>query len=123
MQQKTILIADDDFAIADVVTLILEGEGYSVRHLGDGKDILKMENNLPDLLLLDIKLGKLDGQDICRKIRQNSFFNHMRVLLISGDPALPQRAAAACADDYIVKPFDINELLDKVKKHLWETKE
>ena len=54
---KTILIADDDFAVADVIRMILEDEGYKVRHISDGKHILDLEDNLPDLLLLDIKLG------------------------------------------------------------------
>lgn len=118
MHQKTILIADDDFAIADVITLILEEEGYIVHHLSNGKEILKMQKNLPDLLLLDIKLGKMDGEEICRKLRLDNSFNSMRVLLLSADPAIAARATAACADDYIAKPFDINELLDKVKKNL-----
>ncbi len=118
MKQPTILIADDDFAIADVISMILEGEGYIVRHVSDGREILKMEANLPDLLLLDIKLGKMDGEDICRKLRQDNFFDNMRVLLLSADPAIATRAAAACADDYIAKPFEINELLEKIRKNL-----
>ena len=118
MKQQTILIADDDYAIADVIRLILEEEGYIVRHTSDGKEILRMKKSLPDLLLLDIKLGKMDGEAICRKIRQDNSFDNMRVLLLSADPAIASRAAAACAYDYIAKPFDINELLGKVRNNL-----
>ena len=119
--KKTILIADDDFATADVVRIILEEEGYTVNHMSNGKHILDMADNLPDLLLLDIKLGIMDGETICRQLRQDNFFDGMRIVFISGHPNIASLAASACADDYIAKPFNINDLLEKIALNFEKT--
>jgi DNA-binding response OmpR family regulator len=122
-RKKKVLIADDDFAVADVIKMILEDEGYTVSHMSNGKHILDLEDNLPDLLLLDIKFGKMNGEDICRQLRQDNFFDDMRIILISAVPDVAELAADACADDFISKPFNIDELLQKIEKNLLKTTE
>ncbi len=98
--------------------MILEEEGYVVQHMSNGKHIPDMENNLPDLLLPDIKLGNSDGKDICRRLRQDNFFDTMRIVLVSAVDNLAAHAEEVCAGDCIVKPFNLPELLEKIEINL-----
>ena len=69
MQQKKIMIADDDAAIVDVIELILSFEGYTVRSTLKGETLMDMNDNFPDLILLDIWMSGWDGREICKKLK------------------------------------------------------
>jgi DNA-binding response OmpR family regulator len=117
-RNKTIMIADDDPGILDSVCIMLEFEGYNVYCTPNGAEILNMHSNLPDLLLLDIWMSGIDGRDICKQLKQNSNTNKLPVVLISASRDIERSALAAGADDFLAKPFDIDDLLNKIERNL-----
>lgn len=115
---KKIMIADDDTGIIDAVAMMLEFEGYSVYSTVNGATVLEMENNYPDLLLLDVQMPGLDGRDICRTLKQKENTRNIPVILISASTNLEKSAKDAGADDFLEKPFNMHDLLDKVALQL-----
>ena len=115
---KTIMVVDDDPAILDAVCIMLEFEGYEVYCTPDGAELLNMESNLPDLLLLDIWMSGLDGRDICKQLKQNLSTSKLPVVLISASRDIERSALAAGANDFLAKPFEIDDLLAKIEKNL-----
>lgn len=113
---KTILIADDDEGILDATSAILEFEGYQVRSTLDGASVLRLEGQLPDLLLLDIWMSGTDGTDVCRQLKNSDDTKHLPVIMISASRDIEQYAMDAGADDFLAKPYEMKELLEKVKK-------
>ena len=111
------MIADDDAAIVDVMELILSFEGYEVKSTMKGETLLELKDNFPDLILLDIWLSGWDGREICKKLKQNTDSNTI-IILTSASKDIELAAIESGADDFIAKPFDIDYLIRKVKKHL-----
>ncbi len=112
------MIADDDRAILDAVGIMLEFEGYNVTCTADGADILKLQADLPDLLLLDIWMSGVDGRDICRQLKQNTDTHRLPVVLISASRDIEMSALAAGADGFLAKPFEIEDLLEIIERNL-----
>ncbi len=117
-RMKTIMIADDDPAILDAVCIMLEFEGYNVYCTPNGAEVLTMHNKLPDLLLLDIWMSGVDGRDVCKQLKQNANTSKLPVVLISASRDIERSALAAGADDFLAKPFEIDDLLSKISRHL-----
>lgn len=115
---KKIMIADDDTGIIDAVAMMLEFEGYTVYSTVNGATVLELENNYPDLLLLDVQMPGLDGRDICRTLKQKENTRNIPVILISASTNLEKSAKDAGADDFLEKPFNMHDLLDKVALQL-----
>jgi DNA-binding response OmpR family regulator len=115
---KTILIADDDEGILDATSAILEFEGYHVSSTLDGASVLRLEGKLPDLLLLDIWMSGTDGTDVCRQLKNNADTSHLPVIMVSASRDIEQYARDAGADDFLAKPYDMKDLLEKVKRWL-----
>lgn len=118
-QQKTILVADDDLAILDVLTLILEDAGYRVKTTASGaavREIIAQE--LPDLLLLDIWLSGWNGKDICRALKSEKQTQHLPIVLFSASRETSAIAQEVGADDFVVKPFEMDNLLQKLQNYL-----
>ncbi len=115
--KKKILIADDDPAICDAVKMMLELEGYEVDTTVNGATIYKMESEFPDLLLLDIWMSGQDGRDICRYLKKESHTKHIPIIMISASKDVKSSAHQAGADDFIAKPFEQEELLEKIAKY------
>jgi DNA-binding response OmpR family regulator len=109
------MIADDDPGIVDAIEMLLEFEGYQVTSTVDGATVLDMTDELPDLLLLDIWMSGEDGRDICKKFKQVDITKNIPVIMISASPDIKESAMAAGADDFLAKPFEMNELLAKIK--------
>jgi DNA-binding response OmpR family regulator len=114
MKQKRIMIADDDPGIVDAVEMLLEFEGYEVTSTVDGSTVLDMKDELPDLLLLDIWMSGEDGRDICRKLKSINSTKNIPVIMISASRDIKASAMAAGADDFLAKPFEMDELLKKI---------
>ncbi len=115
--KKRILVADDDTAILDVIQIVLEDAGYDVDVVTNGKKVLassKKESILPDLVLLDIWMAGEDGREICRVLRSQQHTKDLPIILISASRDVKQSAFDAGADDFIAKPFEMEELLIKV---------
>lgn len=115
---KKIMIADDDPGILDAVGMMLEFEGYNVTSTLNGAKVLELENNFPDLFLLDIWMSGQDGRDICRELKKKSETKNIPVIMISASTELARSAREAGADDFLEKPFNMDELLKKIASHL-----
>jgi DNA-binding response OmpR family regulator len=114
-RKKKILIADDDLAILEVLTIFLEEMGYEVETTYDGHSLRTFEHGYPDVLLLDIWLSGVNGRDLCRYFKSQEKTRHLPILLISANRNMQRIACEAGADDFIAKPFDLDKLLDKIE--------
>ena len=113
MENKKILVVEDEFSINDILTIALSKEGYEVKSVFTGKEALKIIKKFqPDLVLLDLMLPDMDGFDICKII-----WNKYPVIMITarGDIVDKLLGMELGADDYITKPFDIREVKVRIK--------
>jgi CheY-like chemotaxis protein len=117
-RRKKILIADDDPAILEVLTLFLEEVGYEVETRHDGHTLQAFEHSYPDLLLLDIWMSGRNGRDLCRFLKSQEETRHLPILLVSANRDMERIAREAGADDFIAKPFGLDELLEKIERWL-----
>ena len=118
-----VLIADDDRAIRDALTRALGLEGYDVVQAVDGNTALMLiESAQPDVAILDVMMPNVDGLTVCRVLRAER--NRLPVLMLTARTETPDRVAGldAGADDYLAKPFDLDELLARLRALLRRTK-
>lgn len=115
MSAPRILVVDDEPQLRRAVRLSLEGHGYDVREVDDGASALKeFEAFRPDVVLLDLMLPDMSGVDVCRELR-TSYDTPIVVLSVVGDEGSKVAALDAGADDYLTKPFGIDELLARIR--------
>ena len=122
-RRKKILIADDEADVLKVLAYELSKNGYDVVTAVDGEEALTMiSQHLPDLILLDNKMPRLDGEEVCKRIKADPRLKFIPVIFITASSHLgtPEVMREIHADDCIVKPYDSKELLSKVKKLLGE---
>jgi DNA-binding response OmpR family regulator len=113
MEMTKILVIDDDLDILRVVWLLLSGKGFNVKSISDAKQVhATVESFQPDIILLDIQLGGVDGRDICREIKANEATKQIPVILFSGGDSIRESVIEAGADGYIQKPFAIPHFVD-----------
>lgn len=105
------LIVDDDPAIVDAIGLILEDEGYDVSVASGGNIVQIAEREQPNLVLLDIRLSGQDGRDVCRALKASPATAMLPVIMISANQHGAVYAQQAGADDYLAKPFEIDDIL------------
>lgn len=115
---KKILVADDDPSILEALQMLLEDEGYNVETSNNGASLIKAREEYPDLILLDIWMSGMDGRDICRQLKNNDITKNIPVILVSANKDTEQIAKDAGADGFIAKPFEMEDLLAKVKEHV-----
>ncbi|MBK8232762.1 MAG: response regulator [Candidatus Eisenbacteria bacterium] len=121
MERKRILVVDDEIYIVHILEFSLTMEGYEVVTAADGEEALKkIEEDRPDLVVLDIMMPKLDGYEVCRRIRRDEDHAQLPVILLSakGRPVDREVGLEVGADDYIVKPFSPRRLLEKIRELL-----
>lgn len=119
--KKKILIVEDDEAIIDSIQLLLEMEGYEFKSITDGRKVRRLKEPLPDLILLDIWMSGQDGREISKYLKSNQDTKHIPVIFISASKDLEKSASLAGADDYLAKPFEMDDLLKKIKNFLSPT--
>lgn len=113
-----ILVVDDDAALAEMVGIVLEGEGFTPSFCADGAEALgAFRENKPDLVLLDLMLPGFDGIEVCGQIRQESGVPII-MLTAKGDATDVVAGLEAGADDYMVKPFNPGELVARIRTRL-----
>ncbi|MFQ5590186.1 MAG: response regulator [Phycisphaerae bacterium] len=116
--RKRVLVVDDDEAIVEMFVDLLERDGrFEVRTASTGYDAgILTEQFQPDVLLLDFKLPDINGTAVCRTIRANPNYAHIKIIAISGvaDPDEVDQLRAAGADEFIRKPFDITEVIARL---------
>ncbi len=116
--RRHILVVDDEAQITRVLKTTLSSQGYDVRTAGDGEEALdEMKNWPPDLIITDLRMPKLDGLALCKRVRMDSRIPIL-VLSVKGEERAKVEALDAGADDYITKPFSVNELLARVRAAL-----
>jgi len=113
---KSVMLVDDDPGILDAVSIMLEYEGYNVRYVTNGTELMIMENDLPDIILLDIWMSGIDGRDICKHLKQRRATANLPIVLISASKDIETSAMHAGADDFLAKPFEMNDLLQKIER-------
>ncbi|HZS76464.1 MAG TPA: response regulator [Ktedonobacteraceae bacterium] len=113
-----VLIVDDDPAIVEALSLMLEDAGYAVRTLREGETFEALQENVPGVLLLDIWLSGRDGSAICSYLKSQPATRHLPIILISANNNIVRIAADVGADDYLAKPFSMKEVVAKVGKYL-----
>ena len=114
-RKTTVLIADDDLQLLDLVTLNLELEGYGVLRASDGRQALeRIERHNPDLVLLDVMMPWMSGFAVCHQVRA---YSTVPIIIITarGQEQDKIRGLDLGADDYLVKPFSVGELLARVR--------
>lgn len=112
-----IMIADDDSGIIDAVEMLLDYHGYTV--VSASENVLqKIRAEKPALLLLDIWMSGEDGIEVCRALKSDSQIGEMPIIMISASKDGEQSARIAGADDFLAKPFEMSELLEKIDKLL-----
>ncbi len=114
-KKTTILAADDDPQLLRLITRNLQLEGYDVLAASDGQQALELiENNSPDLVLLDVMMPRMDGFTVCYRVRE---FSTVPIIIITarGQDQDKVRGLDLGADDYLTKPFSVDELLARVR--------
>ena len=115
MKEK-ILIVEDDPAILTGLIDLLTSEGFEVRSSTDGRDALKLyQEEKPDLILLDIMIPEKSGYDVCKEIRKQDPLTPILMLTAKGQEVDKVVGLEIGADDYIVKPFSVKELLARIR--------
>jgi diguanylate cyclase (GGDEF)-like protein len=124
--RQLVLVADDDEDIVRFVEINLRLEGFEVATASDGEEALRMAFEiLPDLVLLDVMMPKIDGFEICQKLRNDSKTKGISVIMLTAKSLSADKVVGltAGADDYIIKPFDPMELIARVKSAMRRSKE
>ncbi|MGC2184399.1 MAG: response regulator transcription factor [Terriglobales bacterium] len=117
-----ILVVDDEAQITRVLKTTLASHGYGIRTAGDGDEALQMMKDwLPDLVITDLRMPNMDGLELCRRVREKSLIPII-VLSVKGEERTKVEALDAGADDYVTKPFNVNELLARVRAALRRAK-
>jgi two-component system, OmpR family, response regulator MprA len=110
-----VLVVEDDISIADVLRRTIRQEGHEVKSAADGVEALRMADEfMPDLVVLDLGLPKLDGVEVCRRLRADS---DVPILILTARVETDDRVVGldSGADDYLVKPFERKELLARMR--------
>lgn len=121
MIEPTVLVVDDSPTVRRIVQMTLQREHIRVITASDGLSALtSVADEMPALILLDIQLPRMDGYHICQIVRKNLQFRQIPIIMLSGKDGLfdKMRGRLAGSTEYLTKPFDANELIQTVKKHL-----
>lgn len=113
-----VLLVEDEMEIAEMLALFFEGRGYALYHAFDGEEALtKAATALPHVILMDITLPDMDGYTICRRLRQQPRTSHIPIIFLTRRGSRDDRLAGLelGADDFISKPFDIEELMLRIR--------
>ncbi|WP_316829296.1 response regulator transcription factor [Pedobacter aquatilis] len=117
MAKKNILVVEDNHAILDVITLILESEAFNVAGLNKGADFINhVQEFKPDVIIMDIMLPDTDGRVLLKELKENESTAQIPVLMISARYNATNYVTNedVTADDFMAKPFNIDELMDKI---------
>ena len=118
---KRILIADDETDIVETLQFMLEVEGFECLTAYNGEDALNLaKREMPDLLILDVMMPKINGYKVCRLLKFDAKYKNIPILMVTArsqeeDKMISEETGA---DEYITKPFEINDVVEKVKKYL-----
>lgn len=119
---RRILVVDDEPDIMDVATVRLKHLGYEIIPAVDAEEALAiLQNDTPDLILLDLLLPKMQGDELCKKLKADDRYKNIPVILFTASAmrtSLPDKVKEMGADACIMKPFEPEELLEKVRRFI-----
>lgn len=111
-----ILVVDDDQSILDSMEIALDLQGYEVETTTKGEETFsKIKSFNPDLILMDVYLSGMDGREICKQIKEDDKTKHIPVIIFSANRSMKEVFKESGANDFIGKPFNMDELYEKVK--------
>lgn len=116
---KTVLLIDDEEEMVEMVAVSLLKAGYEVLSAFTGSDgIEKAKTGQPDVILLDVMMPDIDGFEICKELKAAQETNKIPVIFFTalGAPDLAERVAAAGGDDYVIKPFEPEGIIEKIER-------
>lgn len=119
MDRKRILVIDDEPELVAMIKLRLEASDYDMLSAGDGEEGMTMaKKEKPDLIILDIMMPKKDGYTFVKEKKIDPEIKDIPVIILTAKTKMKDLFEIEGVSDYLVKPFEANELLEKVKKHL-----
>ncbi|KLT64190.1 MULTISPECIES: response regulator transcription factor [Pedobacter] len=119
MEKKRIHILEDDQEIRNVIQILLEEEGFELQLSSSFAELKQnIQDAMPDLFLLDVMLPDGNGAEICEDLKTDIFTKHIPIIVMSAQNNSEQKAIDAFADDYISKPFDIYDVLDRINAQI-----
>lgn len=114
-----ILIIDDDVDLLFLGSSLLKQRGFEVFSLSKADEAFEaVQSFQPHLILLDVKLGDQDGRNICLKLKRNPETNFIKIILYSAFPETSVEYSKYGADDFVVKPYEFNHLVERIRHHL-----
>lgn len=119
MAKSKVLIIDDEPDIIETLTYMLQARNYEIISASDGiEGLLKAKSESPDIILLDIMMPGMDGYEVCSKLKKDNSVKNIPVIMLTakGDAEAVIKAHRLGANDYIVKPFNLPTLLNKLGK-------
>ncbi|TXF75052.1 PleD family two-component system response regulator [Chryseobacterium sp.] len=118
MNSKNIVIVDDDVAILDSLGVMLDFEGFQVNAFERGSEIFTYVESVskPDIILLDMWLSGEDGREICKRLKENEVTRNIPVIMMSASRGLEDTAIQSGANAFISKPFEIDEVVNKLNQ-------
>ena len=117
--EKCIYVVEDNAGIRDVIEFLLTEEKYQVRTCPNATNFWQlMKKHTPDMIVLDIMLPDGNGLDICNQLKKSVETYHIPIMMMSANNHLNTVKAKCDAEDFINKPFDINDFLDRIGRHL-----
>jgi DNA-binding response OmpR family regulator len=115
---KKIMVIDDDPGILEAIKAILESESYEVMATDRMDEVLEAKDGeLPDLILLDLLLSGKDGREIAKALKSNEKTKNIPIVMLSAHPSAEDASKEGGADEFLAKPFDMDDLLKVVKKY------
>ncbi len=121
MEKNKILIVDDEPQIVRALELLMDRENFKIRSASDGVEALRaIEDGAPDLILLDLMMPRMDGFELCQKIRANPSWKDMVIVILTakGRDIEREKGMALGADYYVTKPFSTREVVQLIKSAL-----
>lgn len=116
--QLKVLVVDDEEHIIELIQLGLRYEGFQVESASDGEQAINLaQRESPDLIILDVMMPGIDGLEVCRRLRSNPTTSEIPILMLTAKDEVSDRILGlqTGADDYVTKPFDFYELLERMK--------
>lgn len=118
-----VLVVEDDLSILDAISLVLQAQGYDVRTATDHRALELIENDPPDIIFLDIWMTGMDGREICEKLKKNETTAPIPIIMLSAHKDTAKIAQECGANGYLLKPFEMVQLVEVIEQHLAKSAE
>jgi DNA-binding response OmpR family regulator len=116
---KKILLIDDEVDYLHLLTIMLRRQGFDVYSITNGHQVSDtIKTFKPDMILLDVRLGNLDGKALCKQLKSDPATNNIKIILHSAFPSIENEYQLCGADDFVLKPTDVPDLVGRINKQL-----